>query len=68
MSINGIGRPRNWDTHAPTMDRAKNWRVAAEIACQTHRKAMRKEFGKLALKHGISLHDAKLMLMNAVMP
>lgn len=32
------------------------------------RLAMRREFGKLALRHGISMTDAKLLLMNGVQP
>lgn len=76
MSINGIGRPRNWNlseettdpNYRPNMKASSHWRNRAEIACERHLKAMRLEFGKLALKHGILVSDARLMLMNGEQP
>lgn len=76
MSINGIGRPRNWDisettsdpNYRPNMKACSHWRHKAERSCERHLKAMRLEFGKLALRHGILVSDARLMLMNGVQP
>jgi hypothetical protein len=70
MSINGVGRPRNWNLtgEVPNMRASNHWRHKAEIACERHLKAMRLEFGKLALRHGILVSDARLMLMNGEQP
>lgn len=38
----------------------------AEQGSEELRQAMRKEFGKLALQHGISVRDARLLMMNGV--
>lgn len=74
MSINGIGRPCNWDllevdpAYRPNMRAANHWRDKAEKACERHVSAMRREFMALAVKHRITVNDATLLLMNGVMP
>lgn len=40
----------------------------AEQGSEALRLAMRQEFGKLALEHGISVRDARLLLQNGVQP
>lgn len=47
--------------------RCRNTEIAhkdAEQGSEALRLAMRREFGKLAVKHGISIRDAKLLLTN----
>lgn len=76
MSINGIGRPRNWNltdetddpNYRPNMRAGIRWRVDAEAASENMLFAMRREFLKLAGKHGITVNDATLLLMNGVCP
>lgn len=73
MSINGIGRPRNWETatdpnYRPNMRESIRWRNNAEMASENMLFAMRREFLKLSGKHGITVNDATLLLMNGVQP
>lgn len=72
MSINGIGRPCNWDlldvdpSYRPNMRAAAQWHNNAIIACETHLWAMQREFNRMAAKHGIWPRDAQLLLMNGI--
>lgn len=68
MSINGIGRPRDWNACEESSNRLRVWNYNAETACERHLEAMRREFLALAGKHGITVNDATLLLMNGVQP
>lgn len=76
MSINGIGRPCNWNlsdetddpNYRPNMKAAANWRDDAEAACERHLSALLSTFENHARRSGRPLEHCAVYLMNGVRP